>query len=193
MTGATPSQTVGPFFSFGMGWMEAGAELVGPGDPGALALHGRVLDGDGAGVPDALVEIWQADAGGRFPGGRFPDGRLRGEGPGPGGPSEPEWSGFGRCLTGADGRYRFTTVQPGRVDSDQAPHIDVSIFARGLLQRLVSRVYFPDEERANRADPVLSGLDDRSRAATLVAVADDGGLRWDVRLQGDDETVFFAW
>jgi protocatechuate 3,4-dioxygenase, alpha subunit len=172
--GPTPSQTVGPFFACGLSWMD-GRDLVAPGAPGAVSLVGRVLDGDGAGVPDALVEIWQADASGRF-----------GEESGAG------WTGFGRCPTDDDGGYRFTTVKPAPVDGDQAPHIDVSVFARGLLQRLVTRVYFPDEERANRTDPVLASVDGQARR-TLVATAEGDVLRFDIHLQGDAETVFFEY
>lgn len=175
MAGPSPSQTVGPFFSIGADWI-GGTDLVPPGSPGALRLEGRVLDGDGQPVPDAMVEIWQADAGGRFP----PD-------------AAPGWRGFARCLTGPDGSYGFTTVKPGRVDAEQAPHADLSVFARGLLQRLVTRVYFPDEAATNAADPVLSSIGPPGRAATLVAAAEDGRLRLDIRLQGEGETVFFAW
>jgi protocatechuate 3,4-dioxygenase, alpha subunit len=169
----TPSQTVGPFFSFALGRV-GGPDLVPPGSPGALVLEGRVLDGEGAVVPDAVLELWQAD-----PGGRFPD---------------DGW-GFGRCLTDAAGCYRFTTVKPGPVDASQAPHLDLSIFARGLLQRLVTRVYFPDEGTANADDPVLGAVADPARRATLLArpAADGDRLVFDVRLQGDGETVFFAW
>jgi protocatechuate 3,4-dioxygenase alpha subunit len=179
VTGATPSQTVGPFFRFGLAWMGQ-ADLVAPGSPGAVTLGGQVLDGDGAPVPDAVIEIWQAD----------PDGRFPTDAAGP-------WHGFGRSLTDDDGRYHFTTVRPGRVDDRQAPHIDVSVFARGLLQRLVTRAYLPDEVEVNGADPVLAALAP-DRRATLVAeavAAADGPdqLRFDIRLQGDRETVFFAW
>jgi protocatechuate 3,4-dioxygenase alpha subunit len=176
---ATPSQTVGPFFEFGMSWWSS-AELVPPTSPGAVAIVGRVLDGDGEPVPDAVVETWQADTDGWFPG----------DGDGGGATS---WSGFGRCLTDDTGSFRFTTVKPGAVDADQAPHVDVSVFARGLLQRLVTRLYFPDEDAANAVDPVLSAVDDPRRRASLVAVGEGDGLRFDIRLQGDDETVFFVW
>jgi protocatechuate 3,4-dioxygenase alpha subunit len=173
--GPTPSQTIGPFFRFGMEGMER-QDLVPPGSPGAVTIFGRVFDGAGDLVPDAMVEIWQADRGGGFP----PE-------------SEPGWTGFGRCLSDGDGRFRFTTVKPGRVAYDQAPHIDVSVFARGLLQRLVTRVYFPDETAANDADPLLCSIDDAAVRATLVAVDEGGRLRFDVHLQGDTETVFFVY
>ncbi len=178
MTGTTPSQTVGPFFRFGFAWMDQ-ADLIAPGSVGAVTLVGQVTDGDGAPVPDAVIEIWQADADGQFPRGT--------DGP---------WHGFGRSLTDDQGRYRFTTVRPGRVDGRQAPHIDVSVFARGLLQRVVTRIYLPDEVEANAGDPVLAALEP-DRRATLVAEAvdavDGSQLAFDIRLQGDQETVFFAW
>lgn len=175
--GPTPSQTIGPFFRFGLDWFEP-TELVVAGTPGARTIGGRVLDGAGDPVPDACVEIWQAG----------PDGRFDGQ------PVEGQatWHGWGRCLTDAEGRWGFTTQKPGRVDDEQAPHVDVTLFARGLLQRLVSRIYFPDEAVANATDPVLVAAGDR--ASTLVATAQpDGHLHHDLVLQGERETVFFVW
>jgi protocatechuate 3,4-dioxygenase alpha subunit len=173
--GATPSQTVGPFFRLGVEWMARAAQSP---SGAQVVVIGTVFDGDGRPVPDAMLETWQADGEGQF----------------------GEW-GFARCLTDADGNYRLSTVKPGRLPAadgtPQAPHIDVSIFARGLLQRLVTRIYFPDEAEANDADPVLSSIDSPSARATLVAVAVDGDLRFDIRLQGrvqgDEETAFFAF
>jgi protocatechuate 3,4-dioxygenase alpha subunit len=179
-SGPTPSQTVGPFFRFGLAWMDA-RHLVAPGSLGAVELTGRVLDGDGRPVPDAVVEIWQADTEGSL--------RAAGEVTGDG------WSGFGRSLTDHHGRYRFTTAVPGAVDDRQAPHIDMTVFARGLLQRLVTRVYLPDEP-ANATDPVLAALEADRRATLVARPADLDGehvLSFDVRLQGDRETVFFVW
>ena len=155
----TPSQTIGPFFHFGLEWM-AGTDLVDPSSPGAIRLVGTVYDGAGAAVPDAVVEVWQPPR-------------------------------FGRVLTGADGSFRFTTVKPQPGPGRQAPHIDVSLFARGLLQRVVTRVYFPGEV-ANASDPVLAEVPD-DRRGTLVAVEDAGCLRFDLHLQGPRETVFFAY
>jgi protocatechuate 3,4-dioxygenase, alpha subunit len=173
--GPTPSQTIGPFFRFGMAWMQA-PDLVPPSSPGAVKLVGRIVDGAGEPMPDAMVEIWQADGRGRFP------------------PAvDPAWTGFGRSLTDGEGRFRFTTVKPGRVDDLQAPHIDVSVFGRGLLQRLVTRIYFPDETSANDADPVLRSIDDPVARATLVAADDGSRLRFDIHAQGDRETVFFVY
>jgi protocatechuate 3,4-dioxygenase alpha subunit len=171
ITGPTPSQTIGPFFRFGLDWLAA-EDLVTPGSPGALTLAGRVLDGAGLGVPDAMVEIWQAG----------PDGAF-----GPAG----GWNGFGRSLTGAEGDYRFTTVRPGPAEPGVAPHIDVTVFARGLLQRLVTRLYLPGEA-ANASDPLLLAVDEERRG-TLVARSGPAALYFDIRLQGDRETVFFGW
>ncbi len=166
--GPSPSQTAGPYIRLGMGWWR-GEDLVEPGSPGAVEIAGRMLDGAGVAVPDGMLEIWQADAAGRLNGG----------------------SGYGRSLTDDRGHFRFTTVRPGCVDDRQAPHIDVSVFARGLLQRLVTRIYFPDEA-ANSKDPVLASLA-ADRRATLIARSEGPGLAFDVRLQGEGETVFFAW
>jgi len=147
---ATPSQTVGPFFSFGL--VDANL-VVAPGDVHPARIEGRVLDGAGAGLPDAVVEIL--------------------------GPA-----GFGRCLTDVEGRYRFVVTKP------EPPYLEVSVFARGLLQRVATRMYFPGEP-SNGTDPVLGSVPD-DRRATLVAVPSDGAVRFDVHLQGPQETVFFA-
>jgi protocatechuate 3,4-dioxygenase, alpha subunit len=167
----TPSQTVGPFFGFGLPWPE-GPYVVPPGTPGAIRLHGRLIDGGGDPVPDGLVETWQADAEGRYPDG---DGPFRG---------------FGRCPTDADGAWEIHTLKPGAV-GNQAPHVAVHVFARGLLMHLATRIYFADEPEANAADPVLTGLPGDAERATLLARPENGGYRLDIRLQGDGETVFF--
>jgi protocatechuate 3,4-dioxygenase, alpha subunit len=181
--GPTPSQTIGPFFRFGMEWFEP-RDLVAPGTPGAMKISGQVLDGAGAPVPDASLEIWQADASGGFP-----------EAPTNSGPDKwlgEKWHGWGRCMTDGDGGFTFTTVKPGPVGGGQAPHIDVHVFCRGILQRLVTRVYFPDEASANATDPVLTAVGER--AATLVAQPEGPGrLHHDIVLQGERETVFFVW
>jgi protocatechuate 3,4-dioxygenase, alpha subunit len=157
----TPSQTVGPYFSLGLLDPPAN-ELV----PGGIRITGRVLDGAGEPVPDALVEIWQADEEGRY---------------------RPEF-GWARSGCNEDGRYSFVTCKPGAVEG-HAPHLTVLVFARGLLKPVMTRMYFPDEQAANGNDPVLAALDDGS---TLVARATDDGLEFDIRLQGGAETVFFA-
>jgi protocatechuate 3,4-dioxygenase, alpha subunit len=174
----TPSQTVGPFLSIGLTWQDG--PLVVPADsPGAIRISGVVFDGAGDPVADGLIETWQADPDGRFD---HPDD--------PRGASGAGFRGFGRCLTDGEGRYEIVTVKPGALGDGQAPHIDVSVLARGLLDRLVTRIYFPDDEAANAADPLLSSLPP-DRAATLVAEpAGDGRLRFDIRLQGQGETVF---
>jgi protocatechuate 3,4-dioxygenase, alpha subunit len=169
----TPSQTVGPFFEIGLRWLDR-PELVPASHPGAIRIEGHVLDGAGHPVPDALVEIFQADEQGRFP----PE---SGEG----------WTGFGRSFSDVEGRFHFVTVKPGVTEPSAAPHLDVSVFARGLLERLVTRCYFGDEE-ANEEDPLLAAIGPEA-AATLVAPLADGVYRFDVHLQGPKETAFFAW
>ncbi|OLT11140.1 protocatechuate 3,4-dioxygenase subunit alpha [Pseudonocardia sp. CNS-139] len=174
----TPSQTVGPFLSLGLTW-PTGHLVVPEGTPGAVLVSGVLYDGAGDPVTDGIVETWQADADGRFD---HPDD--------PRGASGSGFAGFGRSATDEDGRYRVLTVKPGPVGDGQAPHIDVSVFARGLLDRVVTRIYFPDEAAANATDPLLASLPPE-RAATLVAQpAGDGVLRFDIRLQGAGETVF---
>jgi protocatechuate 3,4-dioxygenase alpha subunit len=162
----SPSQTVGPFLHIGLPWHD-GEFAVAQGTPGAVAITGRVTDGAGEPLPDALVETWQAGGSGR--------------------------QGFGRNPTDKDGEFRILTVvpssQPDRDGNTEAPHIDVTLFCRGLLRQLVTRIYFPDVEH-NETDPVLSSIDP-ARRDTLVARRVDGGYRFDIRLQGDGETVFF--
>lgn len=168
----TPSQTVGPFFNIGMPGDRT--ELVDAGVDGAVRIEGTVYDADGP-VVDALVEIWQAAPSGSY--------------------DEPGFGGFGRAETDPeDGTYAFVTVKPGQVPgpggASQAPHLLVSVFARGLLKRLATRIYFEDEAEANATDPVLAAVDPERRD-TLVARRDGDAYRFDVRLQGDGETVFF--
>jgi protocatechuate 3,4-dioxygenase, alpha subunit len=182
----TPSQTIGPFLHIEVPY-EGEAQLVEPNHAGAFRLLGRVTDGEGDAVDDALIEIWQANAAGRY---AHPEDAREDI------PLEGGFTGFGRCSTDAEGRFEFLTVKPGAVPGpdgrQQAPHIDVSVFARGLLNRLVTRIYFPDEGEANATDPVLSLIDDDARRETLIARQDDGALRFDIRLQGDGETTFFV-
>jgi protocatechuate 3,4-dioxygenase alpha subunit len=184
----TPSQTVGPFFHFGLNRPEW-SDLTAAGAKGEkIVLEGRVLDGDGAPVVDALLEIWQANAEGKYD---HPEDRQEK-------PLDPNFRGFGRAATDAEGRYRFTTIRPGRVpgrgNALQAPHIDVTIFARGLLNRLVTRVYF-EGEALNETDPVLSSIDEPALRKTLIARRSGGQgtatYRFDIVLQGEGETAFF--
>jgi protocatechuate 3,4-dioxygenase, alpha subunit len=183
----TGSQTVGPFFKIGMAWLyrtDIGCEARG-GE--RVRIRGSVLDGDGAPVPDALIEIWQADTQGRYATG--PDGEAI---------ADAEFMGFGRVPTDAQGVFEFRTVKPGRVlhpnGQLQAPHLSVTVFMRGLLKPVQTRLYFPDDP-SHASDPVLSAVP-AARRATLVAIAKQGPenlLEWNVRMQGDHETVFFSY
>ena len=181
----TPSQTVGPFFAFALPWPD-GPHAVDPAAEGAIRISGRVFDGEGAPVADALIETWQADPDGRFD---HPDDPR-----GPGRWRDAGFRGFARCGTDGEGRYEIVTLKPGPVPaadgSPQAPHVAVTVLARGLLTRLVTRIYFPEEAEANAADPVLRSLPDDAARATLVAARDGDGYRFDIHLQGADETAF---
>jgi protocatechuate 3,4-dioxygenase alpha subunit len=179
--GPTPYQTVGPFFHDALPYPD-GPRLAGPDRPGAFVLSGRVLDGAGDPIDDGLVEIWQADDHGRLQHrtGLYEPVTAAG------------FRGFGRCATDPDGRYWFRTVKPAPVSTvdgrSQAPYIAMSVFARGMLRRAVTRVYFADEAAANTADPLLSALTE-NRRPTLLAAPTGGGYRFDVRVSGTDETV----
>ena len=191
--GITPSQTAGPYFNIGLtpGDRYGFTALVGDdlitddtvGDP--IRIEGRVLDGEGAPVPDAMVEIWQADGAGRYSGGTGP-------------PANTTFKGFGRSECDGEGRYGFRTVKPGGVPApdggEQAPHINVGVFARGILRRMFTRIYF-DGEAANAGDSALA-LVPAARRGTLIArrdgsVGDMPRYVFDIRLQGENETVFF--
>ncbi|MCU1413004.1 MAG: protocatechuate 3,4-dioxygenase subunit alpha [Microbacteriaceae bacterium] len=171
----TPSQTVGPFFGYALPF-DGDNELLPPHAPGTVQLHGIVYDGAGVPVPDAIIELWQADAAGAPVAKR---GSLHRDG--------YAFTGFGRCSTNGWGEYSFTTVKPGAMGPVSAPYVLVTVFARGLLHHLFTRAYFADEA-TNETDPFLASLGDR--ASTLVAAVDPDGYRFDIRLQGDDETVF---
>lgn len=186
---ATPSQTVGPFFHLGLDRAEW-ADLTAKGAQGErIAVEGRVTDGDGAPVADAFLELWQANAAGRY---AHPDDTRTDK------PLDPHFRGFGRASTDADGGFRFTTIRPGPVpgrgNALQAPHIAVALFARGLLKPLYTRIYFAGDP-ANEADPVLQSIDDPKRRQTLIAARQVGAAapawRFDIVMQGSDETVFF--
>ena len=168
MPGSTPSQTVGPFFAFGLPY-EGGERLV---DDGGIWISGAVYDGAGEPVADALVEIWQANRYGRY---RHPEDTREEL------PLEEGFIGFGRCATDENGEFRFYTVKPGAT-RPHAPHINVIVLARGLLRHLFTRIYFPDEEQANAADPLLSSIADVAVRDTLIARVDDGGLRFEIHL-----------
>jgi protocatechuate 3,4-dioxygenase alpha subunit len=192
-SGITPSQTVGPFFAYCLTPKSYGyPELVtndlltedAPGD--RIRIEGRVVDGDGAPVPDAMIEIWQADGHGRYA--SPADTRAV---------ANTRFKGFGRSDCDSDGRYSFTTVKPGPVPGPdggmQAPHINVNIFARGVLKQLVTRIYF-EGEAANDGDPILALVPADARHTLIAKRAPDGGTPayvFDIRLQGENETVFF--
>jgi protocatechuate 3,4-dioxygenase alpha subunit len=184
----TPSQTVGPFFAYGLTPEQYGypftsiasGEMAGEATGERIRIVGQVIDGEGAPISDAMVELWQADE----------QGRYADREPG----SNTGFSGFGRQGTGTDPEQRFVfdTVKPGPVDAEQAPHISVIVFMRGLLTHAYTRIYFSDEEQANARDPVLNSVP-AERRHTLIAQRQDDGrtYRFDIRMQGDDETVFF--
>jgi protocatechuate 3,4-dioxygenase, alpha subunit len=189
--GLTPSQTVGPYFAIGLPW-EAGPHAVAPGTAGAITISGVVLDGAGESVPDHLLEFWQPD-----PDGRFAD--LHDHG----GPSGLiGFRGFARCgAEVGDGGFELVTVKPGAVPgpagSVQAPHIAVSVFARGMLNRCVTRIYFADETAANAQDPILARVPADRRETLIAQPAGDHAYRFDIRIQAPAtephrETVFFA-
>ncbi|MDR6174887.1 protocatechuate 3,4-dioxygenase alpha subunit [Nocardioides zeae] len=181
----TPGQTVGPFFHYALPYA-GDRDLVPPGTPGAIRLHGRVTDGAGAPVPDALLEIWQADPSGAVP---RAEGSLRRDG--------FTFTGFGRASTDRRGVYSFSTLTPGPTRPGAAPFFAVTVFARGQLDRLLTRAYLPAgspgvDEQTLDVDRLLASLP-AERRSTLVATADGRGYVFDVRLQGDDETVFLAF
>ena len=183
----TPSQTIGPFFHDALVDRDR-SRLIPPDHPSAVRIEGAVYDGAGEPVPDAMVEVWQANGAGRYDHPADDREDL---------PLDDAFHGFGRAATDADGGFSFVTIKPGPVPGPdgaaQAPHITVSVFARGLLKRLVTRVYFPDEEAANAADPVLRSIEDAASRASLVARDEGGTLRFDIRLQGEGQTAFFEF
>jgi len=207
--GQTPWQTVGPFFHYGLPW-KGGADLIGQSNLGArpelfpeqhdvlnlappkgpvagerIEISGRVLDAGGAPVPDAMIEIWQANAAGRYASLADPRDDL---------PLDPGFRGFGRAATSNAGVFRFVTIRPGRVpgpgNSLQAPHVAIGVFGRGLLKRLVTRLYFADDP-ANDEDPILALVPSGRRQTLLATPAGGNAWRFDIHLQGESETVFF--
>ncbi|MBI3527037.1 MAG: protocatechuate 3,4-dioxygenase subunit alpha [Betaproteobacteria bacterium] len=182
---ATASQTVGPFYRIGLEHLYVNdlAPSAAAGDK--IVIHGRVVDGDGKPVNDAILEIWQADAHGKY---AHPDDAQDK-------PLTPGFKGFGRVPTDENGGFRFTTVKPGSVAGPrgmpQASHLLVAVFMRGLLIHLLTRIYFPDDP-ANATDPVLK-LVPAERRSTLIATKANDGLEWNAILQGENETVFFSY
>jgi protocatechuate 3,4-dioxygenase alpha subunit len=181
---ASGSQTVGPYLHIGLTWLNTD-RIAGPGVKGErVVVRGRMLDGNGAPVGDGLVEIWQANAEGCY---AHPEDRRRKA-------LSPGFRGFGRIPTDAKGRFRFSTIMPGRVPGPsgalQAPHLNVTIFMRGLLKQLSTRIYFPGEP-ANAQDPVLRRVPAARRATLVARRKARGQLEWNIVLQGRDETVFF--
>lgn len=178
----TASQTVGPFFRIGLGYLCEGST---PADSQIVSVRGRVLDGERNPVPDAVLELWQADPQGHYTGHAPADGSGRA-------------GGFARIATDESGSFHFCTCLPGAVPFDdismQAPHIVVLVFARGLMRHLITRMYFPGQP-ANSSDPVLQSIPEERRY-TLIAQSQSSSsdeLEWDVVLHGAGETVFFAW
>lgn len=174
----TPGQTVGPFFGYALPF-DGDHQLVPAHHPDAVRLTGLVLDGTGDPVPDALIELWQADRNGVVP---ARPGSLRRDG--------YTFTGWGRAATDVTGRYSFTTVRPGATERDALPFFAVTVFARGLLDRLFTRIYLPGAEYVG--DALLSSLEPHRRRS-LVAVEDEGELRFDIHLQGSQETVFLCY
>jgi len=193
LRGITPSQTVGPFFAYCLtpktyGYPEVVVnDLVTEDAPGErIRIEGRVIDGDGKPVPDAMIEIWQADGEGRYT--HSADGQTR---------PNTRFKGFGRSDCDAEGRYRFTTVKPGPVAGPngraQAPHINVNVFARGVLRQLFTRIYF-EGEAGNASDPILALVPEDARSTLIAKRTMQSGAPtyvFDIHLQGQNETVFF--
>jgi protocatechuate 3,4-dioxygenase alpha subunit len=176
----TGGQTVGPFFAFGLDY-DKKHEVVFPHSPGAIVLGGTVFDGAGAPIPDAVIEIWGADADGTV---SREHGAFRRD--------DHTFTGFGRAATTDVGRYEFWTRNPGAIDG-KAPFFSVIVFARGLPDKLVTRIYLPEDEAALAADPLLSALDSDERATLIATRLPDGSLHHDIHLQGEKETVFLAF
>jgi len=178
---ATPGQTIGPFFGYALPY-PGDRELAPRESAGAVRLHGYVYDGEGNGVEDALLEIRQADASGAVP--VVPGSLRRGGLP---------FTGWGRSSTDADGHYWFSTVEPGPARLGSAPFFAVAVFARGLLNRLFTRIYLPGSPAVLDGDPLLASLEVGERGAMVATREGDGGLRFDIHLQGRWETPFLTF
>lgn len=177
----TPGQTIGPFYGYALPF-EKDNELVNQAHPNSVRLHGVVYDGNGEIIPDALLEIWQADENGNVV---SRDGSLVRDG--------YTFTGWGRAAVDNAGHYTFTTVNPGATEEGKAPFIMLTVFARGLLNRLFTRIYLPEDTEALANDPLLASLGEAERATLIAAREDDGSLRFDIRLQGENETVFLSY
>ncbi|CAN5562312.1 protocatechuate 3,4-dioxygenase subunit alpha [soil metagenome] len=177
----TADQTVGPFFRDGLVY-PGDRRVVEPGTPSAIVLDGRVLDGNGDPVPDAMIEIWQPDEMGTI----VSEHGSRSRRPG-------SFSGFGRCETDPEGWYAFTTLEPAPLREGAAAFFAVNVFARGLLAVLRTRIYLPGNEAALAADPLLAGLDAGRRATLIAERTEPARLTRDIRLQGEGEMVFLAF
>jgi protocatechuate 3,4-dioxygenase alpha subunit len=178
---ATPGQTIGPFYGYALPFNKDN-ELVNQARPGSIRLHGVVTDGAGTVIPDALLEIWQADEDGNVV---SKDGSLVRDG--------YTFTGWGRTAVDNVGHYTFTTLNPGATEEGKAPFIMLTVFARGLLNRLFTRIYLPEDTAALAADPLLSSLDPESRKTLIATRESDGSLRFDISLQGEGETVFLSY
>lgn len=177
----TPGQTVGPFYGYALPY-QGGPELIRASDPRAMRLYGTVYDAEGTPVPDALLEIWQADDTGEVP---QVTGSLNRDG--------YTFTGFGRAPVNNAGEYQFITLNPGPTHQDKAPFILMTIFARGLLDRLFTRIYLPEHRKTVEADAGMTSLPVQDRDRLFAERDDDGGIRFDVRLAGDHQTVFFDY
>jgi len=183
---ASGNQTVGPYLHIGLEWLTT-RDIAGKAIKGErVAIAGRLIDGNGNGVNDGLIEIWQANAAAKYAHPEDPQKK----------PVEKGWRGFGRIPTDAKGGFRFTTIKPGRVPAPggglQAPHLVVSVFMRGMLKHLATRIYFPDEAAANAEDPILK-LVPAARRGTLLPKQAGKALEWNIVLQGKNETEFFDY
>lgn len=177
----TPGQTIGPFYGYALPF-EKDNELVSQANPRSVRLHGVITDGKGEVIPDALLEIWQADEHGNVV---SRDGSLVRDG--------YTFTGWGRVAVDNVGHYTFTTVNPGATEAGKAPFIMLTVFARGLLNRLFTRIYLPEDTVALAADPLLASLSEAERSTLIATREADGSLRFDIRLQGENETVFLSY
>ncbi|ALG27948.1 protocatechuate 3,4-dioxygenase [Glutamicibacter halophytocola] len=177
----TPGQTVGPFYGYALPY-DKDNELVNQGHPNSVRLHGVVYDGKGEAIPDALLEIWQADEQGNVV---SREGSLVRDG--------YTFTGWGRTAVDNAGHYTFTTLNPGATEAGKAPFIMLTVFARGLMNRLFTRIYLPEDAEALASDPLLSSLSEAERKTLIATREDDGSLRLDLRLQGEEETVFLSY